>query len=176
MESKYPGVPFYDDYVAMLDSGDVDAVVTCVPHYLHPEMGIEALKRNIHALVEKPAGVYTKQVKELNAFAVTKPELTFAIMFNQRNNPLYQKIKEIVDGGELGTIRHTSWIITTWWRPQGYYEQSAWRATWGGEGGGCWSTRRHTSSTCGSGSVGFRSLSTPRSPTVSAATSRSRTR
>jgi predicted dehydrogenase len=120
----------------MLDSGDVDAVVTCVPHYLHPEMGIEALRRNIHALVEKPAGVYTKQVKELNAFAETKPELTFAIMFNQRNNPLYQKLKEIVDGGALGTIRHTSWIITTWWRPQGYYEQSAWRATWGGEGGG----------------------------------------
>jgi predicted dehydrogenase len=99
-------------------------------------MGIEALRRNIHALVEKPAGVYTKQVKELNAFAETKPELTFAIMFNQRNNPLYQKLKEIVDGGALGTIRHTSWIITTWWRPKGYYEQSAWRATWGGEGGG----------------------------------------
>ena len=92
VESKYPGLPFYEDYVAMLDSGAVDAVVTCVPHYLHPEMGIEALKRNIHALVEKPAGVYTKQVKELNAFAETKTELTFAIMFNQRNNPLYQKI------------------------------------------------------------------------------------
>ena len=43
VESRYTGVPFYDDYVAMLDSGDVDAVVTCVPHYLHPEMGIEAL-------------------------------------------------------------------------------------------------------------------------------------
>jgi predicted dehydrogenase len=136
VESTYSGVPFYDNYVAMLDSGDVDAVVTCVPHYLHPEMGIEALRRNVHALVEKPAGVYTKQVKKLNAYAETKPELTFAIMFNQRNNPLYQKIKEIVDAGELGAIRHTSWIITTWWRPQGYYEQSAWRATWGGEGGG----------------------------------------
>ena len=57
-------------------------------------------------------------------------------MFNQRNNPLYQRIKEIVDNGEIGTIRRTNWIITTWWRPQGYYDQSAWRATWGGEGGG----------------------------------------
>ena len=120
----------------MLDSGDVDAVVTCVPHYLHPEMGIAALRHGIHALVEKPAGVYTKQVKELNAFAATNPELTFAIMFNQRNNPLYQRIKEIVDNGEIGAIRRTNWIITTWWRPQGYYDQSAWRATWGGEGGG----------------------------------------
>jgi predicted dehydrogenase len=136
VQSEFPGVKFYSKYEAMLDSGDVDAIVTCVPHYLHPEMGIAALQREVHALVEKPAGVYTKQVKELNAFAATKPGLTFAIMFNQRNNPLYQKIKEIVYNGEIGKIPRTNWIITTWWRPQGYYDQSAWRATWGGEGGG----------------------------------------
>jgi predicted dehydrogenase len=134
--STYPGVGFYVDYSTMLGSGDVDAVVICVPPYLHPEMAITALERDIHALVEKPAGVYTKQVRELNAYAATKPGLTFAIMFNQRNNPLYQRIKEIIDGGELGNIRRSDWIITTWWRPQGYYDQSAWRATWGGEGGG----------------------------------------
>ncbi|MBP1965535.1 Gfo/Idh/MocA family protein [Paenibacillus aceris] len=133
---KYPNVPFYTDYIEMLESGDVDAVVTCVPHYLHPAIGIQALKRNIHALVEKPAGVYTKQVKELNEFAASKPELTFGIFFNQRTNPLYQKVKEIIDNGEIGQIRRTNWMITTWWRPQGYYDQGAWRATWGGEGGG----------------------------------------
>lgn len=133
---KYPDIPFYDNYVDMLESGNVDAIVTCVPHYLHPEMGIEALKRDIHALVEKPAGVYTKQVQQLNEFAASKPELTFGIVFNQRSNPLYQKVKELIDSGEIGAIRRTNWMITTWWRPQGYYEQSEWRATWGGEGGG----------------------------------------
>ncbi|MEE1621797.1 Gfo/Idh/MocA family protein [Zafaria sp. Z1313] len=132
----YPDVPFHDDYLALLDSGDVDAVVTCVPHFLHPEIGIEALRRDVHALVEKPAGVYSAQVQELNDFAASKPELSFGIMFNQRNNPLYKKLKEIVDGGEIGAIRRSNWIITNWWRPQGYYDSSAWRATWGGEGGG----------------------------------------
>src|SRR6478735_7824802 len=135
VEADY-GVPFFTDYIQLLDSGAVDAVVTCVPHYLHPEIGINALARDVHALVEKPAGVYTKQVKALNDFAATKPELTFGIMFNQRNNPLYIKIKDIIDSGDIGKIRRTNWIITTWWRPQGYYDQSAWRATWGGEGGG----------------------------------------
>jgi len=134
--ASYPDAPFYDDYIAMMESGNVDAIVTCVPHFLHPEMGIAALTRDIHALVEKPAGVYTKQVAELNEFAATKPELSFAIMFNQRNNPLYKRLKEILDGGEIGNILRTNWIITTWWRPQGYYNSSAWRATWGGEGGG----------------------------------------
>ncbi|MGE6378401.1 Gfo/Idh/MocA family protein [Peribacillus muralis] len=133
---KYPDVPFYENYRDMLDSGDVDAVVTCVPHYLHPEIGVEALMREIHALVEKPAGVYTKQVRELNDYAAKKPHLTFGIVFNQRTNPLYQKVKEIIDNGEIGQIRRTNWMITTWWRPQGYYDSSAWRATWGEEGGG----------------------------------------
>src|SRR6476619_5920061 len=135
VEADY-GVPFFENYLDLLDSGTVDAVVTCVPHYLHPEIGINALARDVHALVEKTAGVNTKQVKELNEFAATKPDLTFGIMFNQRNNPLYIKIKEIVDSGDIGKIRRTNWIITTWWRPQGYYDQSEWRATWGGEGGG----------------------------------------
>lgn len=130
------GVPVHDDYRAMLASGDVDAIVTTVPHYLHPEMAIAALQSGVHALVEKPAGVYAAQVRELNEVAAAHPELTYAIMFNQRTNPLYRRIKEIVDAGEIGAIRRSSWLITTWYRPQVYYEQSAWRATWGGEGGG----------------------------------------
>lgn len=130
------GVPFFDDHLTMLDSGCVDAVVTTVPHYLHPEMGIAALQRGLHALVEKPAGVYTAQVDELVTFADTKPDLTFAIMFNQRTNPLYVDLRTLLASGELGALRHSSWTITTWWRPQAYYDQSAWRATWGGEGGG----------------------------------------
>jgi predicted dehydrogenase len=136
VKSKYPAAAFYDDYLTMLDSGTVDAVVICVPSYLHPQMGIDALHHGVHVLLEKPAGIYTKQVEALNAIAATKPELTFAIMFNQRNNPLYRRIKEIVSSGAIGEIRHTSWIITTWWRPQAYYDQAAWRGTWGGEGGG----------------------------------------
>lgn len=132
----HPDAPGHTDFAALLASGDVDAVVTCVPHYLHPQMGIDAIRAKVPVLVEKPAGVYTAQVAELNEVAAANPQVPFAIMFNQRNNPLYQRIKEIVDGGEIGAIRRTNWIITNWWRPQGYYDQSAWRATWGGEGGG----------------------------------------
>ncbi len=135
-EDAFPNVPFYSDYIEMIESGNIDAIVTCVPHYLHPEMGIEALKRNVHPLLEKPAGVYTKQVKEINEFASTKPNLTYAIMFNQRTNKLYKKVKEMIENNEIGKIRRTNWIITTWWRPQGYYDAGSWRATWDGEGGG----------------------------------------
>ena len=88
---KYPDVPFYDNYIDMLESGNVDAVVTTVPHYLHPEMGIEALKRDIHALVEKPAGVYTKQVKELNEFAAYKTRINFWYFLQPKNKSTLSK-------------------------------------------------------------------------------------
>ncbi|WP_066514660.1 Gfo/Idh/MocA family protein [Curtobacterium ammoniigenes] len=134
---RHPGVAIFDDYRSLLGDDDViDAVVTTVPHYLHPEIGMAAIRAGVPVLVEKPAGVYTRQVRELNEVAAEHPDVVFGIMFNQRNNPLYRRLKEIVDAGEIGAIRRTNWIITTWWRPQGYYDQSAWRATWGGEGGG----------------------------------------
>ncbi|MDF2587848.1 MAG: dehydrogenase [Anaerocolumna sp.] len=135
-QTNHPGIPVFSDYISLLDSTVVDAVVITVPHYLHPVIGIDALKRDVHVMCEKPAGVYTKQVKELIEYSKIKPEITFAIMFNQRSNPLYQKVKEIMDSGVMGGLRRTNWIITSWWRPQSYYNQGSWRATWGGEGGG----------------------------------------
>ena len=136
IHGDFPDATIYRDYQEMIDSGDVDAIITTVPHYLHPEMATYALNNDVHVLNEKPAGVYTKQVNELNELAASKDDVTYAIMFNQRNNPLYKKIKGIVDSGDIGPIRRTNWIITNWWRPQAYYDMSDWRATWGGEGGG----------------------------------------
>ena len=133
---EHPDTPLYSGHEELIGGGGVDAVITTLPHYDHPKVAIAALEAGLHVLVEKPAAVYTTQVRELIEAAEARPELTFAIMFNQRTNPLYRRIKEIVAAGEIGAIRRSSWTITTWWRPKGYYEQSAWRATWGGEGGG----------------------------------------
>lgn len=133
---QFPDTLFFESWQEMVTSGQVDAVVITLPHYMHPEIAIFALDHGVHTLVEKPAGVYSKQVREMNEFAATKPALTYAMMFNQRTSTLYQRLKEIISSGELGNIRRTNWIINSWWRPQGYYDQSAWRATWGGEGGG----------------------------------------
>ena len=46
------------------------------------------------------------------------------------------KMREMVQGGELGELRRVNWIITNWFRTQQYYDQGGWRATWAGEGGG----------------------------------------
>ncbi|PSW15675.1 gfo/Idh/MocA family oxidoreductase [Photobacterium rosenbergii] len=129
-------VPCFENHIEMLDSCLVDAVMVVTPHYFHPTMAMDAMERDIHVLVDKPAGVYTKKVKEMNKMAESKPHLKFAMMFNQRVNPLYMKLKELMDEGTIGDIRRTNWLMTTWWRPEGYYKMSDWRATWNGEGGG----------------------------------------
>jgi len=58
------------------------------------------------------------------------------MMFNQRTNHIYRKMKELVESGRFGQIRRTNWLITNWYRPQSYYNSGDWRATWSGEGGG----------------------------------------
>ncbi len=129
-------IAWFDDAITMLDSGLVDACIVSVPHYDHPTYGIECMKRGIHVMVEKPAGVYTKQIREMNEVADAHPEAVFGVMFNQRTNCVYRKLRELVQSGEYGEIRRTNWIITDWYRPQAYYNSGGWRATWSGEGGG----------------------------------------
>lgn len=128
-------VKFYENAEELFASGDVDAVIIATPHYSHPELVMSALKHNLHVLTEKPAGVHTKHVREMNA-AAKDSDKVFAIMFNQRTRAVHRKLKDLVESGELGEIKRTNWIITTWYRPQSYFDAGGWRATWEGEGGG----------------------------------------
>ena len=128
-------VVYFSDYKEMLDSGLCDAVLVEVPHYQHPELVMECLKRGINVICDKPAGVYAKQVKEMNE-AAKASSAKFGMMFNQRTNCLYRKMREMVKSGEIGEIQRVTWIITNWFRTQTYYDGGSWRATWSGEGGG----------------------------------------
>lgn len=125
----------FSDADAFIQSGAIDAVLIATPHYSHPELAIKAFKQGLHVLCEKPAGVYTKQVREMNEAAAESGKV-FSMMYNQRTIPMYQKLRELIQSGELGEIRRINWIITTWYRTQSYYDSGAWRATWAGEGGG----------------------------------------
>ena len=128
-------IAWFTDYIEMLDSGLCDAVLVETPHYDHPVIVKECLDRNIHVLCDKPAGVYTKQVREMNEHA-KKASATFGMMFNQRTNCVYRKMKEIIAEGGIGELQRINWIITDWYRTDTYYKSGGWRASWLGEGGG----------------------------------------
>lgn len=134
--SKLKNVKIYDNYKEMIASGEIDAVVIATPHYAHPLIAVDCINAGLHTLIEKPAGVFTKNIKELNQLAESKKDIVFGIMYNQRTDKLYRKAKEIMDSGAMGSIKRVNWIITNWYRPQAYYDQGGWRGTWVGEGGG----------------------------------------
>ncbi len=125
----------FDSAAALIGSGEVDAVLIATPHYDHPDTAALAFKKGLHVLTEKPAGVYTTQVREMNA-AAEKSGKVFGIMYQQRTRPAYRKLKDLVESGDLGELRRTNWIVTSWFRSQAYYNAGGWRATWRGEGGG----------------------------------------
>lgn len=134
-ENLPENVRIFNEGSELIASGLCDAVLIAVPHYQHPGLAIEAFAHGLNVLCEKPAGVYTKQVREMNE-AAKKSGLTFAMMFNQRTNCVYRKMKEIVSSGEMGAVKRVNWMITDWYRTQAYYDSGDWRATWSGEGGG----------------------------------------
>ena len=129
-------VEIFEEGSDLIKSGVCDAVVVATPHYQHPTLAIEAFQHDLHVMVEKPAGVYTLQVKDMMAEADRHPDLSFGMMFNQRTNCLYRRMHELIESGEIGQLKRVSWLITDWYRTQFYYDSGAWRATWEGEGGG----------------------------------------
>ncbi len=125
----------FPDTRALIRSGKVDAVLIATPHYSHTAIGIEALEAGLHVLVEKPISVHKADCERLIAAHRSKKQV-FAAMFNQRTDPFYRKLRELIRSGELGKVRRINWIITNWFRTFAYYASGGWRATWAGEGGG----------------------------------------
>ncbi|MFD2611644.1 Gfo/Idh/MocA family protein [Paenibacillus gansuensis] len=130
----------YANHVELLENTRLDFLIIAVPHYEHPRIAIDAFKRGIHVLCEKPIAVHLNDAyRMITAFENAKlqyPNLQFGIMFQERTLPFYSKLKDIVSSGELGTLARVTWIHTQWFRSQTYYDSGDWRATWAGEGGG----------------------------------------
>lgn len=134
-ENLAENVKIFESGDELLEYKDMDAVLVAIPHYDHPQYVIKALEKGFHVMCEKPAGVYTKQVREMNEVAA-RHQLVFGMMFNQRTNHLYRKMHELITDGRYGQIKRVNWIVTDWYRTQAYYNSGGWRATWDGEGGG----------------------------------------
>lgn len=133
---KYKPLAIFGNGEELIESGLCDAVIIATPHYQHASLGIHAFKHGLHIMVEKPIAAHKADAEKLIAASMVRPELVFGAMFQLRTEPRYQKIKSIIDSGELGDVVRMSWIITDWYRTEAYYQSGGWRATWKDEGGG----------------------------------------
>ncbi|PWU11043.1 MAG: oxidoreductase [Verrucomicrobia bacterium] len=133
---KYKPLMTFSDAEELISSGLVDAVIIATPHYQHTTLGISALHRGLHVMVEKPISAHKADAERLIGAHDRNPKLVFAGMFQLRAEPRYLKIQKLIQSGELGAIVRMSWIMTDWFRTEAYYASGGWRATWKGEGGG----------------------------------------
>ncbi len=132
---RWEGVREFTDSRELIRSGLVDAVVIATPHYDHTTIGIDAMKQGIHVLTEKPISVHKADCQRM-IDAHKGTGLVFGAMFQLRTDPIYKKLKALLDSGEVGEIFRVTWTATDWFRSEAYYASGGWRATWSGEGGG----------------------------------------
>lgn len=96
----------FGSYEELLQSDLVDAVYNPMPNHLHVPWSIEAIKANKHVLCEKPLGLDTSDAQLLADAAAANPDLVVMEAFMYRFHPQWLKVKELIDSGELGHIRH----------------------------------------------------------------------
>ena len=125
------GAKEYSDYNQMIDSGEVDVIHVCLPHYLHSEVICKALSKNIHVLCEKPLAINFEQLDAIEK-AVKNSSATLGVCFQNRYNASVLYLKEFFKGKEITAA--TANLV--WQRDEKYYASGAWRGKKQYEGGG----------------------------------------
>ena len=125
------GAKEYSDYNQMIDSGEVDVIHVCLPHYLHSEVICKALSKDIHVLCEKPLAINFEQLNDIEK-TVKNSSATLGVCFQNRYNASVLYLKEFFKGKEITAA--TANLV--WQRDEKYYASGAWRGKKQYEGGG----------------------------------------
>jgi predicted dehydrogenase len=109
--AEQKGLRLTSGYEALLADKDLDAVVLATPHSMHAAQVIAAAAAGKHVYCEKPFTL-TKREAEDAVAAVQKAGVTLAIGYNRRFHPEMTKLRDMIRGGELGTILHVEATMT----------------------------------------------------------------
>lgn len=136
IRAEFPGVKCYSSTAEMAAEADrFDAVIIVTPHTSHIDIGLQMAALGKHIFLDKPAGLEADRVAQLQN-ACKEKGLSFAMMFNNRQLPIFRKAKEMLEEGHLGTLHRAVWICNNWYRSPAYHRSAAWRSSWQTEGGG----------------------------------------
>jgi predicted dehydrogenase len=103
VESRFPLIETTPDYRALLRNPRIDAIVVATPVSSHFPLALEALRAGKHVLVEKPLASTTSQARRLIREALTN-ERVLMVDHTFVYTGAVRKIKELVDGGQLGRL------------------------------------------------------------------------
>jgi len=120
---QYPGCAALKDYRDVLARPDVQAVVICLPHWLHEQAAIDAVKAGKHVLIEKPVANSLEECERVAAEVHKRPDLTFAVGHTQHFYPLVAGAKRLLDEGRVGRL---IMAIDTWYKPHEPEKRPPW--------------------------------------------------
>jgi predicted dehydrogenase len=123
----------YDKLDAFL-AHPMDIAVIGTPSGVHAEQAIQAVRRGLHVIVEKPVDTTTAKIDALIAEA-DRMDTRVAVFFQERFFPDLLAMKKTIAAGELGKLLFASGRVK-WYRPPEYYANSRWHGTWKLDGGG----------------------------------------
>lgn len=126
--SNYKG---YSDYLTMLNEEKPDVVHICTPHYLHAEMVIEALKRGVNVICEKPLCIGMEELSKIIEVE-KKSKAILGVCHQNRYNDANLFVKDYLKDKDI----NGGYGVVVWKREKGYYRNSNWRGKWQTEGGG----------------------------------------
>jgi len=127
------GFPATTDIARAVADPAVDAVMILAPANAHLPIAEAAFAAGKHVLCEKPLETTVARGEQLIA-AGRRAGRLLGIMLQMRFRPGSQRLKQILDAGELGTIQAASMSVP-WWRSQAYYDEPG-RGTRERDGGG----------------------------------------
>ena len=117
-KTSYQNASCVQNYSDFLNLG-LDAISICTPHYLHYEMMVSALSKNIPFLVEKPVVISYDEVFKLRNY-LEKSSTLCGTVLQHRFELVNQLVKQAIDKNQLGKLLSTS-ISVKWKKTEEYY-------------------------------------------------------
>lgn len=107
----FPVEKVYDNYEALLEDGNVDAVYIPLPNSMHCEWVEKAAKAKKHILCEKPLALNVEEAKRMYEICGAEGVILMEA-FAYRHAPLIQKVKEVIDEGAIGKVKYLESHLT----------------------------------------------------------------
>ncbi len=104
---KYTGVPVFTDHYEMIKEAGLDFVVISTPSASHAALITDALNNDLHVFSEKPLAMNPTEGREILELAAGK-NLSQQVGYVNRFNEVFMEVKELIDGGVLGEVKHFS--------------------------------------------------------------------
>lgn len=123
----------YSDYREMYDTEKPELVSIALPSSLHAEAAIEAIKRGINVIIEKPMAMSIEDADEIIRLSKVH-NVKVSACHQNRFNIAVQEMRAALEKGRFGTLSHGA-ITVRWGRDKSYYDQAAWRGKFATDGG-----------------------------------------